>query len=300
MVQCDVTLAGTVVAGSMWICRCSALSMQLAKLCNPQMGHEVHASLALSQLCSAALLSSAWCCVQVKKLRLLLRARELAAVRVGTVDDFQGQEARIIFISTVLSRPADLPLGGKPPKGSALHPPGGASDPTVGFFRNPNRFNVAITRAQALMVVLGHPLVLMQVRHDTMETCTYMAADFLSFLSPIKEVFDILTMPCHHLEMSMRSDSTTQAHCLRISQLLHLPLTLQTPTVWRRMPWCTPQDVHSAELADQFMQDPNWSELVKYCAARGAYRGAGSESLGILVRNQPSEDSYLPGADQGM
>lgn len=96
----------------------------------------------------------------------------------------------------------------------------------------------------------------------------------------------------------MRSDSTTQAHCLRISQLLHLPLTLQTPTVC--MPWGTPQDVHSAELADQFMQDPNWSELVKYCAARGAYRGAGSESLGILVRNQPSEDSYLPGADQGM
>ncbi|DBA76409.1 TPA: hypothetical protein ACH3X1_010114 [Trebouxia sp. C0004] len=139
---------------------------------------------------------------QVKKLRLLLRARELAAVRVGTVDDFQGQEARIIFISTVLSRPADLPLGGKPPKGSALQPSGGASDPTVGFFRNPNRFNVAITRAQALMVVLGHPLVL--------------------------------------------------------------------------------------------MQDPNWSELVKYCAARGAYRGAGSESLGVLVTNQPSEDSYLP------
>ncbi|KAL0043157.1 hypothetical protein WJX79_010911 [Trebouxia sp. C0005] len=143
---------------------------------------------------------------QVKKLRLLLRARELAAVRVGTVDDFQGQEARIIFISTVLSRPADLPPGGKAPEGSALIPPGGAPDPTVGFFRNPNRFNVAITRAQALMVVLGHPLVL--------------------------------------------------------------------------------------------MQDPNWSELVKYCAARGAYRGAGSESLGMLVRNQPSEDSYLPGEDQ--
>ena len=48
------------------------------------------------------------------------------------------------------------------------------------------------------------------------------------------------------------------------------------------------------------MQDPNWSELVKYCAARGAYRGAGSESLGMLVRNQPLEDSYLPGEDQGM
>ncbi len=169
--------------------------------------------------------------MQVKKLRLLLRARELAAVRVGTVDDFQGQEARIIFISTVLSRPADLPLAGKPPKGSALHPPGGASDPTVGFFRNPNRFNVAITRAQALMVVLGHPLVLMQVRHHTLEICTYMAADFLSLLSPTKEAFgpshivvsspvnalgvwqhNLSTLSYHHLQRSMGFGSTTQAH----------------------------------------------------------------------------------------
>ncbi|KAL3141854.1 hypothetical protein ABBQ32_004519 [Trebouxia sp. C0010 RCD-2024] len=141
---------------------------------------------------------------QVKKIRLLLRERNLGAVRVGTVDDFQGQEARIIFISTVLSRPADAPLAAGHSKPWAPPSLGGiAADPAVGFFRNPNRFNVAITRAQALMVVLGHPLVL--------------------------------------------------------------------------------------------MQDPNWSELVKYCAARGAYRGAGSEALGQLVRNQPSDDSYLPG-----
>ena len=103
----------------------------------------------------------------MKKLRLLLRARNLGAVRVGTVDDFQGQEARIIFISTVLSRPADSPfMAGRSKSGGvpAPAPPGVAADPAVGFFRNPNRFNVAITRAQALMVVLGHPLVLMQVK----------------------------------------------------------------------------------------------------------------------------------------
>lgn len=40
-------------------------------------------------------------CVQVQKVRLLLRERGLGAVRVGTVDDYQGQEERIIFISTV-------------------------------------------------------------------------------------------------------------------------------------------------------------------------------------------------------
>lgn len=104
---------------------------------------------------------------QVKKLRLLLRDRNLGAVRVGTVDDFQGQEARIIFISTVLSGPADSPLmaGRSKPGGVPTPAPYEvAPDPAVGFFRNPNRFNVAITRAQALMVVLGHPLVLMQVR----------------------------------------------------------------------------------------------------------------------------------------
>lgn len=100
--------------------------------------------------------------LQVKKLRLLLRARDLGAVRVGTVDDFQGQEARIIFISTVLSRPADVPVGNGRITGAVLAP-SVAADPALGFFRNPNRFNVAITRAQALMVVLGHPLVLMQV-----------------------------------------------------------------------------------------------------------------------------------------
>lgn len=39
-------------------------------------------------------------CVQVQKIRLLLRERGLGAVRVGTVDDYQGQEERIILIST--------------------------------------------------------------------------------------------------------------------------------------------------------------------------------------------------------
>jgi superfamily I DNA and/or RNA helicase len=30
----------------------------------------------------------------------------------------------------------------------------------VGFFNNPKRFNVAITRAMALLVVVGHPAML--------------------------------------------------------------------------------------------------------------------------------------------
>lgn len=91
--------------------------------------------------------------LQVQKIRLLLRGRGLGGVRVGTVDDMQGQEARIVFISTVLSQPETLP----PVVGSK------DTDLHLGFWRNPRRFNVAITRAKALLVVLGHPSVLIEV-----------------------------------------------------------------------------------------------------------------------------------------
>ena len=84
----------------------------------------------------------------------------------------QGQEERIIIISTTLSKPESLP----PPlpdvsaieQQQLLQPQhgqrsgcglvGGVSD--VGFWRNPKRFNVAITRAKALLVVVGSPRVL--------------------------------------------------------------------------------------------------------------------------------------------
>ena len=39
----------------------------------------------------------------------------------------------------------------------------GPADQHVGFWRNPKRFNVAITRAKALLVVVGHPVVLVEV-----------------------------------------------------------------------------------------------------------------------------------------
>lgn len=42
---------------------------------------------------------------QVVRVRNLLRGKALGDVNVGTVDDFQGQEMRVTFISTVLSAP---------------------------------------------------------------------------------------------------------------------------------------------------------------------------------------------------
>lgn len=118
--------------------------------------------------------------LQVQKIRLLLRERGLGAIRVGTVDDYQGQEERIIFISTTLSKPESFP----PPvpelfspaaadnsghqqrhEGSRIISSNGSNSGStwaadVGFFRNPKRFNVAITRAKALLVVVGSPAVL--------------------------------------------------------------------------------------------------------------------------------------------
>ncbi|KAL4423314.1 hypothetical protein ABPG77_006109 [Micractinium sp. CCAP 211/92] len=93
---------------------------------------------------------------QVQKIRLLLRQRGLGAIRCGTVDDYQGQEERCIFISTTLSKPESV----------APSQPGHAAAAGVhahlGFWGAPRRFNVAVTRAKALLVVVGHPAVLLE------------------------------------------------------------------------------------------------------------------------------------------
>ena len=76
---------------------------------------------------------------QVVKIRTLLRERQLGMVRVGTVDDYQGQEEQIVLISTVLAQGAALPPGAR------------------SLLVSEQRFNVAITRAKALLVVVGDP-----------------------------------------------------------------------------------------------------------------------------------------------
>jgi hypothetical protein len=89
---------------------------------------------------------------QVQKIRTLLaRAHPGAAnVKVGSVEEFQGQERRIIIVSTVRSTTDKQVL-----EFDRKH--------NLGFVGNAKRFNVAITRAKALLIVVGNPKVL---RHD--------------------------------------------------------------------------------------------------------------------------------------
>lgn len=74
---------------------------------------------------------------QIRKIKEYLQELSIPRVRVGSVEEFQGQERKAIILSTVRTR--------------SIH----HSDcETIGFLHSEKRFNVAITRAQSLLVVV--------------------------------------------------------------------------------------------------------------------------------------------------
>ncbi|EFJ06221.1 hypothetical protein SELMODRAFT_430895 [Selaginella moellendorffii] len=87
---------------------------------------------------------------QVQKIKGSLSKERLAEIKVGSVEEFQGQEKRAIIVSTVRS---SLEFLGHDKKFN------------LGFLFNPKRFNVAITRPQALLVVVGNPGILSKNEH---------------------------------------------------------------------------------------------------------------------------------------
>ena len=70
---------------------------------------------------------------------------KLTANSLGSVEEFQGSERPVIIISTVRSTVDYIELDLK-------H--------KLGFLSNKKRFNVAVTRAQALLIVIGNPFTL--------------------------------------------------------------------------------------------------------------------------------------------
>jgi len=79
---------------------------------------------------------------QVRKIRELLKHAGLSDISVGSVEQFQGQERKVIIMATTRSN-------------EEYHP-----RRAMGFLMNRRRLNVAVTRAQSLLIMVGDPEVL--------------------------------------------------------------------------------------------------------------------------------------------
>ncbi|KAJ1310105.1 hypothetical protein OPQ81_006853 [Rhizoctonia solani] len=82
---------------------------------------------------------------QVQHIRRVLRGSNGEGIKVGSVEEFQGQERKVIIVSTVRSSANEVEF-------DLRH--------TLGFVANDRRFNVTVTRAQALLIIVGDASVL--------------------------------------------------------------------------------------------------------------------------------------------
>lgn len=84
---------------------------------------------------------------QAKVIKSLLIEAEFELPKVGTVEEFQGQECNIIILSTVRTKTTYINSDIKY---------------TIGFVGHPKRLNVALTRAQSLLIIIGNPNLLIE------------------------------------------------------------------------------------------------------------------------------------------
>ncbi|KAJ8370334.1 hypothetical protein SKAU_G00103620 [Synaphobranchus kaupii] len=90
---------------------------------------------------------------QVQKIQKAIRSvdkelsklKDIDKLKVGSVEEFQGQERKVILVSGVRSSANYVKLD---------------HQFSIGFLKNEKRFNVAVTRAKALLIVVGNPLIL--------------------------------------------------------------------------------------------------------------------------------------------
>ncbi|GMH18834.1 hypothetical protein Nepgr_020675 [Nepenthes gracilis] len=87
---------------------------------------------------------------QVLKIRKALENLDMPDIKIGSVEQFQGQEKLVVIVSTVRS--------------TIKH---NEFDRTycLGFLSNPRRFNVTMTRAKSLLIIIGNPHIVSKDPH---------------------------------------------------------------------------------------------------------------------------------------
>lgn len=81
----------------------------------------------------------------MKEIRAILNEAEFKVPKVGSVEEFQGQEFNVVILSTVRSNEEYVSFDLK-------H--------SLGFISVPRRVNVALSRAKILLIIIGNPNLL--------------------------------------------------------------------------------------------------------------------------------------------